>query len=89
MVTQFLSFLGYALQQQEDKENNAVQELLLSFRNIDFISDWTRVMVHAMFLNSMEESMYLAEGSPSEEEADVEAVPFMSTALVHANNIKV
>jgi len=61
MGSQMLSFCWYAF--QNDESINQWQNNLQAFRVVSFMSDWTRILAHAMFLNSMEEAVFMAEAS--------------------------
>ena len=66
VVTQLLCVLGFALDKHHASEEDYSQwdYCLKAFRDIAFVSDWTRVCVHGMFINLLDE-MYLTSGTSS------------------------
>ena len=63
---QVLWFIGYAF---ECRHEDAIEEtgcdiVLQAFRSVAFLGDWTRVLIHALFLNGVDEmdSMHVFTG---------------------------
>jgi hypothetical protein len=69
VAAQLLCFLGYALDRPHDNSNQETgyDILLQAFRSIAFLGDWTRVLIHALFLNGIDEmdSMHVFTGEES------------------------
>ena len=67
LITQLLCVIGFALDKRHtnnDGDNSQWDNCLKAFRDIAFVSDWTRVCVHGMFINLLDE-MYLTSTSSS------------------------
>ncbi|KAL3906523.1 MAG: hypothetical protein SGILL_009235, partial [Bacillariaceae sp.] len=67
VLVQFCCFLGYALDRNhadKSSDDTAYDIMLESFRSIAFLGDWTRVLIHALFLNGIDEmdSMHVFSG---------------------------
>jgi hypothetical protein len=56
IATQLLCAIGYALDRHSEVEAYTQWDYLLeAFRAISFVSDWTRVLAHAIFMNILDE----------------------------------
>lgn len=66
LITQLLCVIGFALDRRHtnDADYSQWDNCLKAFRDIAFVSDWTRVCVHGMFINLLDE-MYLTSSSSS------------------------
>jgi hypothetical protein len=64
LVVQLCCALGYALDRGDipESEQTSLDVLLEAARNSAFLADWTRVLMHAVFLNQMDEMFITAEG---------------------------
>jgi hypothetical protein len=64
LVVQLCCALGYALNRGDvpESEQTSLDILLEAARNSAFLADWTRVLLHAVFLNQMDEMFITAEG---------------------------
>lgn len=70
-VTQLLCAIGYGLEVSKDpSEYTLWDSILAAFRKIKFLSDWTRILVHAIFMNQLDE-IYLSY-SPAHPSTDRE-----------------
>lgn len=62
VATQLLCFVGLALDRHNgDQDDTSWDYCLKAFRDIAFVSDWTRVCVHGIFINLLDE-LYLSSG---------------------------
>jgi len=61
VATQLLCAVGFAFDRrvQDPAQWTQLDQLLESFRQIAFVSDWTRILAHSVFINQLDE-MYLA-----------------------------
>jgi len=69
MIAQILCAVGYAFQDPTKPKNEytALDCVLAGFRDIAFVSGWTRVLIHSIFVNLLDElSMTQAPGSTAE-----------------------
>ena len=57
LTTQFLCAIGFALDRRlEDPSQETQLDLVLSaFREISFVSEWTRILGHSLFINQLDE----------------------------------
>lgn len=70
IITQFLCVLGLAFDKHEPKENYTQWDYCLeAFRDIAFVSDWTRVCFHGVFINQLDE-MYMTSASSAPSSAN-------------------
>ena len=59
LIIQLLCALGFAFDRNNlPEEYNQIDHVLSAFREIAFISDWTRICAHAIFINQLDE-LYL------------------------------
>jgi len=72
IATQLLCFMGYAMDRHIKVRDYAqIDHILLAFREVSFISDWTRVCAHAVFINLLDE-LFLSSPSPPSTEGPVD-----------------
>lgn len=66
IITQLLCALGHALDKHHvgEEEYSQWDYCLKAFREIAFVSDWTRVCIHGIFINLLDE-MYLTASTAS------------------------
>ncbi|CAB9531535.1 expressed unknown protein [Seminavis robusta] len=70
IITQSLCFLGLALDKHSGEDDYSSWDYCLkAFRNIAFVSDWTRVCVHGIFINLLDE-LYLSSAPSNSTERD-------------------
>ena len=75
IITQLLCVLGLAFHKHKGEENYTQWDYCLkAFRDIAFISDWTRVCFHGVFINLLDE-MYLTSGSSAPSSPNTNAGP--------------
>jgi len=70
LATQLLCAVGFAFNDhgKDEKDYGQWDQLLGAFREIAFVSEWTRILVHALFVNQLDE-LYLTSPSPSSTDA--------------------
>lgn len=63
-ITQLLCAIGHGWERSVAKSEYTIMDSILeAFRDLVFISDWTRILMHAIFMNQLDE-LYLSY-SPS------------------------
>ena len=68
LVMQLLSFIGYAMNRGGTGGGGGQWDACLqAFRGISFISDWTRVLAHAIFINILDEMQLTSRSSGTPE----------------------
>lgn len=83
IVIQILVAVGYAYNRGiPEDEYNEWDEILLSFRSISFAADWTQVLMHAIFMNVLDELHSL---NPQEHESQTTRT-HPSAAMVPVRN---
>jgi hypothetical protein len=69
IATQLLCAIGYGLNRHREMDDYTQWDYILeAFRSISFVSDWTRVLAHAIFMNILDESFLTSAGPAGPEE---------------------
>ena len=84
IVTQLLSALGYALEKHSIgvDDYNQWDSCLKAFRDVSFVSDWTRVCGHGIFINLLDEMALVSVPAEQPSATSNEGSPTTGPTLV-------
>jgi len=85
MITQFLCSMGFALKASGRPPTTVWEVMLEGFRDVAFTSGWVRVLVHAIFINLLDE-ISLTSPSSSNTTTTATGDEEMSTSTKNTNN---